>query len=124
MTHKKIILNKMKLETAKAVLAIVDIDHIRQRSLANLARWKTNNVWCSAFDEWNALMTSGTDAEVIAAMSGENENSNRLRQSSVWVGLLDQKTVLAIKVRVAEEFGDESLRNALLAIDIDKQNYL
>jgi ferredoxin-fold anticodon binding domain-containing protein len=114
----------MKLETAKAVLAIVDIDRIRQCSLSNLARWKTNDVWCSAFDEWKALMKSGTDDEVIAAMTGENENSNRLRQSSVWTGLLDQKTVLAIKVRVAEEFGDESLRNALLAIDIDKQNYL
>lgn len=124
MTHKKTILNKMKLETAKAVLACTDIKSIRRHSLTNLARWKKNGVWCSAFDEWMKLMADGSDDEVKEAMTGEDEKSERLRQSSVWPGLLDQEAVLAIKISVAESFGDESLRDALLAIDPSKRDYL
>lgn len=84
-------LDLLKLELAQAVLREVDMLTLRRRSLANLERWRENGSWCSAFAEWQALMTSGSDAEVIAAMTGTDESANRLRQSAPYVGLLPRK---------------------------------
>jgi hypothetical protein len=81
-------LDALKLELAQAVLRAVDMDTLRRRSLANLRRWREHGSWCSAFAEWEKLMESGSDAEVIAAMVGSDESANRLRQSAPYVGLL------------------------------------
>lgn len=83
-------LDVLKLDSARALLESVDMDPLRRHSLANLARWKRSGSWCSAFDEWEELMARGSDAEVAAAMTGTDENANRLRQSAPYVGLLKQ----------------------------------
>jgi hypothetical protein len=85
-------LDSFKLELAKAVLRAVDMATLRRRSLANLERWRENGSWCSAFAEWQELMGSGSDAEVVAAMTGSDETANRLRQSAPYVGLLPRKS--------------------------------
>ncbi len=85
-------LDSFKLELAQAVLRAVDMATLRRRSLANLERWRENGSWCSAFAEWQELMASGSDAEVVAAMTGSDETANRLRQSAPYVGLLPRKS--------------------------------
>lgn len=85
-------LDSLKLEMAQAVLRDVDMATLRRRSLENLERWRENGSWCSAFAEWRELMASGSDADVIAAMTGTDETANRLRQSAPYVGLLPRKS--------------------------------
>jgi hypothetical protein len=85
-------LDSLKLEMAQAVLKEVDMAILRRRSLENLERWRENGSWCSAFAEWQELMASGSDAEVVSAMTGSDETANRLRQSAPYVGLLPRKS--------------------------------
>jgi hypothetical protein len=85
-------LDSLKLEMAQAVLKEVDMATLRRRSLENLERWRENGSWCSAFAEWQELMASGSDAEVVSAMTGSDETANRLRQSAPYVGLLPRKS--------------------------------
>ena len=92
-SNAQVRLDHFKLRTGIAVVEMFDLATIREKSLSNLARWQDNEAWCSAYDEWRTLMTSGSDDEVIATMTGRDENSNRLRQSSPCTGLLDQQTV-------------------------------
>lgn len=96
--HEK--LDQLKLLTAIAVLEQTDMPTIRAHSLSNLDRWNAKGVWVSAHDEWRALMTSGTDKEVVAAMTGLDQNSNRLRQSPPYVGLIKQETRRALLKKV------------------------
>jgi hypothetical protein len=84
-------LDALKLELAQTVLRSVDMGVLRRHSLANINRWRKNGSWCSAFTEWEYLMETGSDAEVIAAMTGSDENANRLRQSAPYVGLVAPK---------------------------------
>lgn len=88
--HQK--LDKLKLLSAIAILEENDRATIRARSLDNLDRWVSNGTWVSAFDEWRVLMTTGSDEEVIATMTGLDENSNRLRQSPPYAGLIKPDT--------------------------------
>ncbi|MBK8761716.1 MAG: hypothetical protein IPM03_15075 [Sulfuritalea sp.] len=91
------LLDSLKLEMAQAVLEEVDMATLRRRSLENLERWRENGSWCSAFAEWQELMASGSDAEVVAAMTGSDETANRLRQSAPYVGLLRTTMLEAIR---------------------------
>jgi len=85
-------LDAHKLELAQTVLRSVDMDTLRRRSLANLKRWRERGSWCSAFAEWEKLMATDSDAKVVAAMTGSDENANRLRQSAPYAGLLARKS--------------------------------
>jgi hypothetical protein len=96
--HKQ--LDRFKLLTAMAVLEVVPLEQIRSSSLANLDRWNAKGVWCSAHDEWRALMTSGTDEEVIASMTGLDDRANRLRQSPPYVGLLGREERVRLLAQV------------------------
>lgn len=80
-------LDKKKLETAKAVLRTYTLSVIRKKSLSNLDRWERNGVWVSAHDEWRTLMRDGSDEQIVAVMTGEDETANRLRQSPPYTGL-------------------------------------
>jgi hypothetical protein len=90
-------LDALKLLHAQTIVRTVAMTKIRKQSLDNLGRWKAKGTWCSAYDEWVQLMTSGTDAEIAAVMTGQDQNSNRLRQSSPYAGLLDQQTLDQIR---------------------------
>lgn len=85
-------IDEFKLQAASAILATVELSTIRQVSLANLQRWQQTGTWVSAFEEWRELMTRGTDAEVIEAMTSRSEHANRLRQSAPYSGILDEST--------------------------------
>ncbi|MBZ2210075.1 hypothetical protein [Massilia soli] len=87
-THDR--LDSFKLAAAKAVLDRVDMASLRQHGISNLQRWRDSGVWCSAYGEWLNLLSDGSDAEIREAMIGESENSNRLRQSPPYTGLLSE----------------------------------
>lgn len=87
--NRQTLLDEKKLASAKRVLRLCTIDQIRSKSLANIERWKSQGTWVSAFDEWQLLMTEGTDHEIAAVMTGDGERCNRLRQSAPYVGLVE-----------------------------------
>lgn len=81
-------LDTRKLQTAKLILQNFSMTEIRNKSIENIRRWNANGVWVSAHDEWSCLMSEGSDEQVIAAMTGDDERANRLRQSPPYCGLL------------------------------------
>lgn len=80
-------LDELKRVRAIIILHTQEMATIRAKSLANLDRWNAKGTWCSAHDEWRQLMTSGSDAEIVYAMSSTDQKSNRLRQSPPYAGL-------------------------------------
>lgn len=87
-------LDQIKLQLAKFIITNFSISMIREKGISNLNRWKSQDVWCSAYDEWYALLNTGKDEEIVIAMTAEDQRSNRLRQSPPYVGLVTQETVL------------------------------
>jgi len=90
------VLDELKRLLALAVVRDFTPRQIRAQSLANLHRWKQQGTWVSAYDEWQQLIQSEPDGALFAAMLGRDPNSNRLRQSMPFVGLLSQEQVKAI----------------------------
>jgi hypothetical protein len=86
-------LDELRWAISLAVVCRCTPREIRVKSLANLHRWKQHEVWVSAFDEWNEILTSEDDGRLYAAMLGRDENAVRLRQSMPYVGLLPQAEV-------------------------------
>lgn len=90
------LLDERKRLLAVAVVREFSPLQIRAQSLANLHRWKSQGTWIPAYDEWQHILESTTDGVLFAAMLGRDEDSNRLRQSMPFVGLLSQEQVKAI----------------------------
>ncbi len=91
----------LMLDELKRLLSLAVIRHfspqeIRAQSIANLYRWKRQGTWVSAYDHWTEILQRGSDGELFNAMLGRNDNSNRLRQSMPYVGLLSQDQVKEI----------------------------
>lgn len=90
-------LDKFKLRVSQEIVALFPIETIRKKGLSNLYRWKSNDVWCSAYEEWQVLFEHGTDEEIIFAMTSDAENANRLRQSPPYSGLLTPGSVQKLR---------------------------
>jgi hypothetical protein len=86
-------LDELKRRIAAAVASTCTANQIRAHGLANLYRWKQNDVWLSAYDEWQAILEHASDGELFAVMLGQDERSNRLRQSPPYVGLLERAEI-------------------------------
>lgn len=100
-TNRQTLLDEKKLASAKRVLQLCTFDQIRLKSLANIERWKSQGTWVSAFDEWRLLMVQGTDQDIAAVMTGDDERCNRLRQSAPYVGLVDPVELGSSESRVS-----------------------
>jgi hypothetical protein len=83
----------LKRLLAPAVVRQFTPREIRAQSMANLHRWKKQGSWVSAYGEWEAILDGGSDGELLAALLGRDEDSNRLRQSPPHVGLLARDEV-------------------------------
>jgi antitoxin component of MazEF toxin-antitoxin module len=90
------VLDERKRQLAVAVVREFSPRQIRAQSLANLHRWKSQGTWVSAYDEWQHILESDSDGALFAAMLGRDEESNRLRQSMPFVGLLSLEQVKVI----------------------------
>jgi antitoxin component of MazEF toxin-antitoxin module len=89
-------MDERKRQLAVAVVREYSPRQIRAQSLANLHRWKSQGTWIPAYEEWQQILETGSDGALFAAMLGRDEDSNRLRQSMPFVGLLSQQQVKAI----------------------------
>jgi hypothetical protein len=89
-------LDELKRSLSLAVVRHFSPQEIRAQSLANLYRWKSQGTWVSAYDQWTEILSRGSDGELFNAMLGRDDNSNRLRQSMPYVGLLSQDEVKTI----------------------------
>ena len=98
-THAK--LDALKRGIALAVVARHSPAEIRKRSLANLERWKRAGVWCSAYDEWRDIVRADDDGALFAAMLGQDDRANRLRQSMPFVGMLPADVLARLREEAA-----------------------
>jgi antitoxin component of MazEF toxin-antitoxin module len=87
------VLDELKRKLASEVVSRFSPNLIRAHGLANLNRWRKNGVWGQTYTEWLEILESASDGELFAAMLGRDENSNRLRQSPPYVGLLPREVV-------------------------------
>lgn len=94
-------LDEHKRKLAAAVAARFPAAAIRAHSLANLHRWRDRGAWVSAYDEWLSILRGGDDGALFAAMLSRDERSNRLRQSSPYVGLLPRDEVIKLNEEAA-----------------------
>jgi antitoxin component of MazEF toxin-antitoxin module len=86
-------LDELKRSIALAVVRDFAPAQIRAQILANLYRWRKQDAWVSAYDEWHEIAVRGDDGELFAAMLGRDDNATRLRESMPFVGLLPQSEV-------------------------------
>lgn len=93
-----LLLDDRRLWLSQAVLDAADLEMIRAKSLSNLTRWRSNGTWGPAYDEWWEIMTSGRDAVLIRIMTSQDDESNRLRQSMPYTGLLSQEILSRIRI--------------------------
>ena len=94
-------LDELKLKLACEVVSRCTPKLIRAQGLANLSRWKKSGTWASAYTEWQEILESASDGELFAVMLGRDENSNRLRQSPPYVGLLPREVVTRLNEEAA-----------------------
>jgi antitoxin component of MazEF toxin-antitoxin module len=87
------VLDELKRKLASEVVSRYTPNLIRGQCLANLSRWRRNGVWGPVYAEWQQILESASDGDLFVAMLGRNENSNRLRQSPPYVGLLPRDVV-------------------------------
>lgn len=93
-------LDEVKLRLSCEVLSKWTLPDIRRRSCENIQRWSGNGVTSPAYGEWLELMQSGSDQQVLVAMIGLSQESNRLRQSLPYVGLLSQEEMEQIREQI------------------------
>lgn len=104
--NESVRLDKLKLMFATAILERHSIFDIRKKGLENLARWKSQGVWNSGYEEWQKVLQSAPDDHITYLMtSTDEEPANRLRQSSPYVGLLTQAEVESIRSKWRAFYG-------------------
>ena len=89
-------LDELKRSIALAVVREFVPTQIRAQILANLHRWRKQDAWVSAYDEWSDIARRGDDGELFAAMLGRDDTATRLRESMPFVGLLPQSEVRSL----------------------------
>jgi len=101
-------LDAIKLRLSREVVARFSLPSIRAHAKANLLRWKTQGSWGPTYDEWLRIIDSADDSSLTSYMIGLDENSNRLRQSMPYVGMLGQGVVRSIKASLKRSEDDNS----------------
>jgi len=94
-------LDEFKRNLALEVVRRIPIAEIRSASLRNLERWRSGGAWCSAYDDWQRLLERGSDAMVYAAMVGRDDESDRLRQSPPYMGMLPSAVLEKLREEAA-----------------------
>jgi hypothetical protein len=95
-TNRHDLLDAIKHRLSCEVLERFPISKIREHSRANLERWKAHGNWGPTYDEWLGIIEANDDYILVYRMVGLDEESNRLRQSMPYVGMLDQSIVRQI----------------------------
>ena len=94
-------LDELRRRIALEVASRFRPEQIRSKSLANLERWKEAGVWCGAYDEWWDILHDPDDGHLYAAMLGQTDDANRLRQSMPYAGMLSKDTLERLREEAA-----------------------
>jgi len=86
-------LDEHKRRIGEHLLETHTLPQIRAKSLDNLQRWRANGVWNEVYADWMDLLRFGTELALVKTMTSRDDESNRLRQSMPYVGLLDRAIV-------------------------------
>lgn len=89
-------LDALKHRISCEVLRRFALNVIRERSRANLLRWQSLGSWGPTYKEWLGIIDSNDDQLLTKCMESLDENSNRLRQSIPYVGMLPPDVVQSI----------------------------
>ena len=90
----------LALNSAVAARLRVTPDDVIARARATLARWKSiPGVWCVDLGKWEKVLDAGDPIEIHRILTGGDEMSIRLRQSSPFSVQLDPKE----RVRIIHE---------------------
>jgi antitoxin component of MazEF toxin-antitoxin module len=95
------LLDELKLKLASEVVSRFAPKLIRAQGLANLSRWKKSGAWGPVYAEWQEILESASDGDLFVVMLGREANSNRLRQSPPYVGLLPREVVKRLNEETA-----------------------
>lgn len=64
-------------------------DWVIHIALENIARWKANGVECADLDVWEEILHQPPET-ILKTLTGTDETSTRLRQSSPFPGIISQ----------------------------------
>lgn len=104
-------LDELKRMLAAEVAARFPPALIRSRSLGNLHRWKKNGTWGPVYKEWQNILESENDDKLIAVLLGRDDDSNRLRQSPPYVGMLPREVLKRLREKIMGFVEEEALPN-------------
>jgi antitoxin component of MazEF toxin-antitoxin module len=97
--NRQVALDEFKRRISLELMARFSLDDIRRISRENLARWKSQGTWGKVYDEWSAIL-EGSDDALVKTIIGHDERSDRLRQSTPYVGLLPKDIVESLREKV------------------------
>ena len=100
------IVDSISLEIAKRVGERLRADpSLLGIAKTNLARWKADNADCAAlirnYAEWEAILQKPIE-EVLRILCAVNDEGQRLRQNSPFVGILPQSEVRELKKKLRQ----------------------
>ena len=98
--NQQLILDDLKLAISMEVVSRFSVNEIRKKSRENLARWKKSGTWGTAYQEWRGIMANPDSEQLIKIMIGRDDNSNRLRQSMPYAGLLPRTVVESLREKI------------------------
>ena len=82
----------LSLEYGKAVASKLRLDPaLLQFARDNISRWKQQGVDTPAYAEWLGILNTESLEKIVELLEAESENSQRLRSSNPFAGLLTQK---------------------------------
>jgi antitoxin component of MazEF toxin-antitoxin module len=94
-------LDELRRSLALAVVRRFTTREIRAQILANLHRWKRQDVWGPAYEQWREIAQDKDDGRLYAVMLGRDDDAVRLRQSAPYVGLLPREEVRRLNEEAA-----------------------
>ena len=99
--NQQLVLDDLKLAISMEVVSRFSVKEIRKKSRENLARWKKSGTWGAAYQEWREIIANPDAELLIKAMIGRDDNSNRLRQSMPYVGLLPKTVAEGLREKIS-----------------------
>jgi len=89
-SHRKHELRSLAMHRLVAQALKQDPVPVIRIALENIPRWKNSGADCDDFDLWRKALHGPTE-EIIKILSGTDETSTRLRQSSLFPGVIPQQ---------------------------------
>ena len=98
--HARREIQSLEIHRRIAGLLVADPKQVLGKAMSNLESWlksRNSSALGSAYQEWLRLLQTLTPEQIAELIVSENEDANRLRQSSPFAGVLSPQEVWSIK---------------------------